>query len=640
MRPTPLYLAILLALACGTPAAPAPDAGSAPAPDAGPTVASDVGPSLAPLACALEPLPSLGSRLSGPVHLGEQGLFYAHGESVWHAASLDEPLTRLTSLPVLDRQVTSLVATERAIHVVVSGDPPRAFESSDAGATWVERSEGLDVLRSIELVTDGERVVASGANGLLAELDLASSRWLAVEASPPAPTAHFDLRAVGFDAEGAIVANDVYGGGLVRLARGAAAWERIAGLGEWGYSSFVARDGLELTANRSGAWAALGGAGWARTLELGSASLRIADTGTRLLAYDALRLFESSDGSSWTARVDEDAPFAGVASLAAHGDDVVWRGDVLRTSRDGGSTWTESDVALDDVAALIVRGDRRYARIGREWKVGSAEGWQDAPWSDDAIVAVGPGGAWSCEGVQCQEWDDALAPIRTAELSARASRIFATSHGLFVARDPLWEEPCRATIGRGLSRWDGEWRDASAGLTSEPVQAPSTCAGEPSYWSVQSLVELDGVLLASVTESSYVVDSDDGLLEGVDARTLRSTDGGLTWTEIASDYLRAAARTGAGTFYLFERDGLRAGDELRAVPAPPGEGALRDLVAIGQTLAVARHAWSGPSIFLGDGSGPWSAFGSIGPVRDLAVDGARLGAATSTSGAWLQPDCR
>jgi len=182
-----LTLAVLLAVACGAPPADAPDAGPS-APDAGPVV-SDAGPPLAPLACALEPLPSLGSRLSGPVHLGEQGLFYAHGESLWHAASLDEPLTRLTSLPVLDRHVTSLVATAHAIHVVVSGDPPRAFESSDAGATWVERSEGLDLLRSIELVTDGERLIASGANGLLAELDLASSRWLAVEASPPEPTA-------------------------------------------------------------------------------------------------------------------------------------------------------------------------------------------------------------------------------------------------------------------------------------------------------------------------------------------------------------------------------------------------------------------------------------------------------------------
>jgi len=634
MRPTPLYIAVLLALACGTtPAAPEPDAGPAPEPDAG--------PSLAPLACALEPLPSLGSRLSGPVHLGEQGLFYAHGESLWHAASLDEPLTRLTSLPVLDRQVTSLVATAHAIHVVVSGNPPRAFESSDAGATWVERSEGLDLLHHVDLVTDGERLIASGANGLLAELDLASSRWLAVEASPPEPTAHFDLRAVGFDAEGAIVANDVYGGGLVRLARGAVAWERIAGLGEWGYSSFVARDGLELTANRSGAWTALGGVGWARTLEVDSLGLRIADAGTRLLAYDAVRLFESTDGSSWTAMVAGDAPFSGIGSLAAHGDDVVWRGDVLRTSRDGGSTWTDSDVALDDVAALIVRGDRRYARIGREWKVGSAEGWQDPPWSDDAVVSVGPSGAWACEGGRCREWDDALAPIGTIELPhAHVSRVFATSHGLFVARDPLWEEPCRATIGRGLWRWDGEWTEASTGLTSEPVQAPSACAGEPSYWSVQNLVEVDGVLLAAVTESSYVVDSDDGLLSGYDARTLRSTDGGLTWTEIASDYLRAAARTDAGMFYLFDRDGLRAGDDLHAVPAPPGEGALRDLVAIGQTLVVARHAWRGPSIFLGDGSGPWSALGSLGPVRDLSVDGARLGAATRTSGAWLQPDCR
>lgn len=635
---------LLVLLACfgceGAPPHSANDAAAAAAPsDAGPPPppVEDAGPP-DPAPCELAQLAAMDRLRAHDVLATPETIWVANAQGLWRSGSTESAFARETRLPALDRGVFSLATFEGAIFASVDASA-RIFETRDRGASWTERPlEGWTGGRA-KLFTDGSRLIASGSGHDLFELDPATMRWSPIHAEPPEASPHFTFDVIGFD-RGAVVANDVYGNGMVRLERNAPRWERINGLGEWGYYSFATRGDVRVTANARGLFADAGGT-WRLVAELPTDFVEILDAGDRFLAFTANEMLSSSDGVRW----DRSSASAGTGGQAARvsrsGSLLVWLGADLRWSEDDGASWREASLVSERVEHVALHEDAVFATTdpGRSrWRMFRDGAWAAPSWGD-APVRVGftDEGVWLCDTNACAYSADAGEPIQTVEMPAThrfIMGVFPTASGLFVAPASRWDESCYATVQPGLIRVDraaGTWSDASSGLPSDPLWEGSPCAGQPVYWSVLGVLEVGDVLLASVGS-------------GLRFKVLRSLDGGSSWQEILDgDLVRAATETDQGAFALLSDGELVSSNDGFASVQPvnnPPAAEIADLVSIEGRLVVGTSSQAGTSLWVSaDGARSWSPAGALGPIADLDVHGRRLAVATRSSGVWEASGC-
>jgi hypothetical protein len=625
-------LLICLSLACGTPTSvmPADDAGAEPLPDSG----DPIPPS--PPSCELEQLPA-NQALNARVLVTEDALFLAHPFALLRSSG-GAPLERVTSLELPENGFIRWIAgAGDSIFVNVSSSEPRILESFDDGASWIDRTPAF-ATTSDRLLTDGERVLLFDLTRIH-ELDRESGAWTEISAAPPAEADHLALEPVGFDGD-AIVANDVYRGGMVRLPRGAAAWERISGLGDWGYTSFAARDALKLTVNREAIFAFVDG-GWrrARELEAPTQDVALIDAGDRFLAIDQQRVLASVDGLEWTEIVEHVGGV--VPSVSSFGARIAWvNGDGLFTSDNAGADWQEQVTPITERASRIELHDGVTYVHSTSWIVSRDGVWSPLELgSDTRAMTFADEGIWECDTDECRlvRDDGGVSSRVLLPDDVLPARIFATSHGLFLAENDRWNEACYATLRAGLLRYDrpsGEWVDAFEGMRADLVPEPSSCAGRPIPWSVQNIVELDGALYASLSDSDWRSAS-------AELATYRSTDAGAHWTEIsADDSLLHIVQTDAGIFALFRGAGLvRSDDGITFTPVAHELGQINDIDALEGRLAIATDAWTGPSVFVTHDAVTFTPIAELGPVLDLDVLAGTLGAATSIRGSWRAIAC-
>lgn len=552
----------------------------------------------------------------GAVLVRPEGLFFATDHALFHAERFDGELVRVEGVAVpLDARIDSLVAASGSIFVGIAGRESRVLESPDEGVTWIDRTPEVEVWRST-LLSNGERLVMGGVDPR-EFLEFDGSEWKSVTpAAPEGEGDHIGFDPIAFDGD-ALVANDIYGGGLVRLPPEAARFERLEGLGEWGYTSFVSRPDVRVTVNDSAIFAEVAGE-WSAThaFEAHPGEMEILDLGTHLLALGN-RQMTSVDGITWT---DQGAPMQlGGVSASGFESRVAWLVDgQLKLSDDGGESWAAPQLAVDHITDVSLTADGLHAR-GRLWQRLDTESWTEA----DTNVAVGgftEDGLWSCRANTCSFTPSDGSPVETFSVPQIPNRVFATDMGVFLGgdlREGLYCEDAPPTLSR---------LDPATGVITPMTGLPSVTCGNRLMRG--NLVQVGAELLLSVQEALDTT------------TTFRSEDGGETWIETSApdETISAAVDVESGRHALFGGTIARYVDGAYE-PIETELEEITDLVALDGRLMVSTYATRGPSVWASLDAREWFPAAELGPILALDARDGVLAVATSTTGAWSLRDC-
>ncbi len=588
----------------------------------------------------------MGPTQGQDVALTSQSLFLAKNRALFRrsSAGLLEPVTGFpeergpSSLAVLDDTLLATVQSSCSGNGFCKAN--RVLESDDDGASWSDVADGFpsEVTGALTLFASPERLIATDYAGATASYEPGDATWTLVHADAPpnTPGDHLVVHVIGLDA-GAIVASDIYNGGVVELPLGATQWQRVEGLGEWGYTGFVTRGATKITANGGGIFATVDGA-WSKTLELENGGLTFVDLGDRFVAADAFgKLFSSKDGVTWSLEQEHTTSYLQAPQLAMNAKEVVWLGPGLLVSQNNGDSWSEVVAATEDVTEVHAQEGGVYAQESYNWRFGTDDAWSAAPWGESVPrLSFHANGVHICDeselycsfyasGASVPKWTTNL------DLAGESLRgIFGTSQDLFAITFESWSFACNAADRAGLSRFDTVSGTLEPSWDGLPYTDVSTCR---LYWLVTEVNEAGGVLFASVQ------DDFDTLAE----ETYRSTDRGKTWTlvgdeafvTVVEDARGIVALTRAGTL-------LRSADQgasFSSIQSPPGEEAITRLVTLAGSLVVSRKSKTEAELWTTRTDAKWTRIQidstpSVGPVQDMDVHDGKLWLATSTSGVW------
>jgi hypothetical protein len=596
--------------------------------------------------CRVDQLSSMGPIQGRDVAITASSVFLAKQRALFRFDKQGLVLEPLASFPE-DRGPSSLVVRGNSIFASVETgceetslcSTSRVLRSDDDGDSWTQVGGDLptELSSAVQLYASPERLIAADNGGNIASFDFDNESWTLVhaDAPPDTPGDHLFLGVVGLDGAN-IVANDVYFGGMVELAPDAPAWQRIEGLGEWGYTGFSTRDSLKVTANGGGIFATVNGV-WQKTLELQNGGLTFADLGDRFVASDSYgTLLESTDGVAWMVAFEQPAEtWMQNPRLSRSGYDVVWLGPGLRLSSDGGKSWQELTAATEDVTRIVAPEGGVYAMESYSWRLASEGSWSSAPWDDYHKISFDPEGAYvcgysepACAYYRAGQSEPEISIPLTFDKTLRD--IFSTSHGLFVSTLEVWDEACYTAV-----------RDGLASLTPSGTLLPSAqglpytdmSAGCRRYWLVRNLVEVTGTLFVSMQDD----------WDTMQTESFRSTDGGASWTSIGTEVFQTVVQDERGLVALTATgELLRSTDDgasFSAIAKPTGDAAITDLVVMNDRLIISRSSKAAADIWTSSDDVSWtklttSASSHIGPVQDLDARDGKLWLATSTSGAW------
>jgi hypothetical protein len=277
----------------------------------------------------------------------------------------------------------------------------RIVVSTDQGQSWQD-IPGIpgELQVGAQLHVNETFLLATDFSGALATYDFATKTWTHLHPTPVdgSPGDHMVASFLGFEGT-SIVANDVYGGGVVYLPYGGSQWLREEGLSEWGYAGWVSREGVTVTSNMSGMFVKTNGV-WEKSFLVENNGLAIADAGDSFLAADHEgKLFRSTDGIAWKVVAEHpEAQFHGQSTLVKNGSIIVWLGPGLQLSHTNGNTWQAVSTVVEDVPQVHALGDRVFVRDPFQWQSWNGSDSSDwAPAFESATwVSFGKDGVYTC----------------------------------------------------------------------------------------------------------------------------------------------------------------------------------------------------------------------------------------------------
>ena len=565
--------------------------------------------------CSIEQLPALGPIDDGIVLVRPEGYFFASPYGLYRADAFDQEPVRIDTLPLpWGHTIEALVAQGDAIIVAVAGTEWGIYESSDGGATWVARTPEIEPW-TLELLSNGERVVMA-SSGLEEFLELVDGEWISLSGEPPEGESHVGGQLVGFDGD-ALIINSSYPGGLLRLAPAARQWERLEGLGEWGYTSFLTRPDIRLTVNFNAIFAEIDGE-WTETHLLTdfNGDVQLIDAGTHLLALGTRQL-RSEDGITWTE--DSATQVYGEVSASNLAGRVAWLAEgAVRLSEDGGETWATPELVSDRVSDVRVTASGIHAQ-SRSWYRHDANAWVGA---DASYLGsnFSDAGVWTCAERVCSFIPNDGSAVESYDVPYTPHRVFANEHGVFLVGDVDTSTYCE----------EGEFVLVRLDLETGTLKP------------AQGLPELP--CATRVYEGNLVAVGDDLILSVRyvygEYYSYASSDGGLTWSAIDTPnaIVTAVVDVEAGRFALFG-DTLTQEVEGAFTPLALQLDAATDLVALEGRLVVSTYATSGPSVWTSLDASEWLPAAEIGPVLALDAREGMLAAGTGSAGAWTLSEC-
>lgn len=662
---------LALLVGCGPASIAAPDAGPGEGSDAAAAdaAASDARLEAPPPTCELAQAPLARPATAHAVLVTPRGFLLGDARGLWRSTGVEERFERVTSLSSGSTVVVTLVRADDGAIFAGLGDG-RIRMSRDEGEHWDDVAElppGSRGRSAPRLHTDGARIVGTvdGFAGVEAvyELDRASGGWIEIVAGDPLEGwGHSGFTLVGVDG-GALLAtpNGYRSGGLFRLERGAARWERVEGMDGIGYSTVARRGDVVVVASPTGIWAEIDGA-YRPALERELGHPLIVSTADGFLGVHSEGVLRSADGLAWDVEALADGSSRAPAVLSEHGGRVATvRGDLgaldggfVSLSEDRGARWREPSIVSQGFERVATHGDRdgriAYVSSYPTWSSFDPSTWRRGVWATfswplpygASAVAISRDGAWACASTGCvhRTDDGEVGPtiaMPESPFAHEPTGAFVTRHGLFVSPRP-YGTTC-GVVQPGLvvlrDEADPTWEDASAGLRSWAPQ----CAGAPSVATVATMFELEGALWATQAEAY--------LTPPFPPVVLRSLDGGRRWRAMREDAeLVALVRAEAGAFGLFRPGTIEVLDATGEVfaPAPVQPGAVvTDLVVLDGRLVAATADAHGSALWLSDdGAHSWAPLlvdPRIGPITDLDVHGSVLTIASRTSGLWEASGC-
>lgn len=585
-------------------------------------------------------LPARGPLTGMGVAVSDKRVFLARPRGIWSFTEADPQPRRLVSFPE-HRGPLSMVSHQGAVYASVKTDCSdceryRILHSRGSDGPWIDLPtiEGALSATPPKLFSDGEFLVAEGAEGSLAVFDAAANAWQLLSPEPPADNEHL-FTSVFAVQNGAVYANDIYFGGVVRVELQAPEqWQRVDGLQEWGYQGFVTRVGRSVTSSAAGIFTQVDGK-WQLTHETASAPHSVIDTGDTFHVFSIKEHLTSRDGVSWTKQADlSSGGWWGATTVANEGRHIAWLfKEGLKVSRDDGASWESINAIVDDYGAVqSAAGAVLFANSPRftEWHIWNGSEWAGATRFQSA--AFTDEGVWSCEVTRCQLWEPTSEQIaREVTMSRGVKPAFATmtADGLWLATSALWDERCKASVSDGVVLMDPE--TGKVGPASQDLPYKITGYGCRYYWEPTNLMSVRGIVFVSLTNSARD-----------EQRTYRSDDKGTSWELVIDDGLVDIAINASGIYALFASGGAMHSTDhgLRfSAITVPGEGALTAVQASESEVFFSRASWLGDSVWRSTASDEWEALrpasdASFGPVQDLHFADGVLWIASATDGAW------
>jgi hypothetical protein len=532
----------------------------------------------------------------------------------WHGASSFESLSHAPG------EIFLHIAASASRLVLVSD--AGVFTSDDDGVTF--EATGLDGVVT-EIRASSEAILVTDAAGGLARWDEASGAWLSVD------TAGTPMLLGASD--GSTVLGDT-GAGVLR-SQAAGTWVEVAGLEAWGYRDLVVSGEKSVAITLFGELRASHDAGASfspSSAEAFGPATRVAATGAdAFVATTTSGVIRSTDGGASWSMVAPSQIFDGGSSIAAQGSAVVVASPSVRTSQDGGASFSPPlavrDATIVSMATIgpwtfVSTADRRtHVSAGAYWQgvepVGYVVGGSARDGEDEylhlSFRLPGERGAGSDLLVHTNDEGESFTQVELppyAEHAALAS-FEATRGALFfgsLGDQDLGGNYAETPYGRGIYRSDDggdTWRKTSDGLPH--VELPEGGTARPG---VLALEARHGVIVALLAGEPPHVSGDLGeawssLAAGLDANAsldrVRSTDTGFV----------AASSIEAEQLYVL-REGETAWQALAATGLPAGFR-VASIEATGGLLFVGLSGNDAPGVYV-------SSDGGATFVR-LAVDG-------------------
>ncbi len=418
------------------------------------------------------------------------------------------------------------------------------FSSADDGESFTEAGEGLEGAVTA-LRASASAVMATSAQGHVARWEEQQQAWIAVDTGgTPVMLAASD---------GATTLADT--GIEVIRSQAAGAWEPVIGLEAWGYRDLVVAGDRSVAVTVFGELRASADAGATFALADPSTSAfgpatRVATAGSSFIATTTSGVIRSNDGGTTWTLVAPASTTDNVGSVAAFGSSVVVATPAVRTSDDGGATFS-MPVALRDATVvsiadvgpwrLVSTADRRihatYGEGGSFWQdldpagfvVSDSASENETSWlllgqrlpgeryvAGDALVKTSDNGA---------SWETIELPYTAAHTAFSAIEIAGGRVLLAPLADDrygdIWgEQPLTAGIQR-LEAGGSVWAAANDGLPE--VETPDGSTGHPGVTAMDSHDGTVIVLLAGAAPHRSVDfgDSWEPVVGGIDpAHTL------------------------------------------------------------------------------------------------------------------------
>lgn len=431
------------------------------------------------------------------------------------------------------RRLWQVAATADRLFVISEAG---IFSSGDDGQSFTDAGAGLDGSHVVALRATASTAMATVSQGQIARWNEASASWTAIDTGgAPVVLAASDGTTTLADTSDAVIRSQTPG-----------SWSPVVGLEAWGYRDLVVVGDRSVAVTFSGELRASSDAGATFFLadpstEAFGPATRVATAGDAFVATTTAGVVRSTDGGTTWGLVAPASTSDDVGRVAASGDSVVVATPAVRTSDDGGATFS-TPVALRDATVvsiadvgswqLVSTADRRihasYGDGGSFWQPIDPAGFvvsdaaregettwllmsQRLPWehfvAGDALVKTSDDGA---------SWEQIELPYTADHTAFSAIEVAGGSVLLAALVDDRYsvawsDEP----VTGGLLRLDAgsqAWIGANAGLPQ--VEATSGLTGYPG---VRAMASHDGTVMI--------------LLAG--AAPHRSADFGASWEPVA-----------------------------------------------------------------------------------------------------------
>lgn len=575
--------------------------------------------------------------------LNGEDIYVASQYGVYRLATGSHTPELVSFSPVQDEVIQDVAAVGDALylHTVPNTYESSLWKSVDRGATWIP----VEVERPFNrIASNGHLLLLENTldGGGFSILDENTSAWSFIHLEPPVDdpeTSHLAVMFLAFDGDD-IIANDVYGGGVLKAVRGATHWQRLPGLTAWGYSDFKNSLGLSLTSSTSGVFV--------RGIEDSSSFVQTLNTdvsklvplSAEVLAFGPEGVHRSSDGRTWS--LDATRTFSQYANVLAAGERVVtWRDGVLGISDDGAQTWGDAQIRASAVQTILATENQLFSSV-KSGAEGVANYWyaEHGPeYTNWGVLSRSGDDLWACDIEYCElrSASDGSTVRRFQIRSEIGSflRAYATSYGLFVWDSDYYNDGCEGREGEYFARLskDGAWTSAESGLPLE--HDADGCPVQPR---VSNVFEFEGDLFAVLVKNRFYNEERWDDPEDDALGLYRSRDGGLTWEEAGDRFVYGAANFAHDMFIATPGGVFRGGhDSSWSHVDLPIAGLVTDVVATESALFVSVRGddYSGTLLRSLDGV-HWTQIelGIRGWVPDLDLLDDTLYIGTAAEGLW------